>query len=257
MCLPVSFSFASPSKDFVEKGDDIYDDWDVARTRVYGNDGFFQFSTSTGEFRPIIVFESMGNLQDNAYRTGEQFAIEYPDTYQLAEEIFYFVRDHVRYASDKDEFDRDEFAQNADELINDIEQNGLGYGDCEDMAILLSVMYSGAGLRSAIVLVPGHAATVVYLPEYPNANIFWTLKGESGWVWAEATGRNNQFGKTPPKLIDEDAIFYDVTDLEGKSEIVTAESRKETQIFIPSELIFVFMIFVMFAIPLVRRKKRR
>ena len=154
-----SYVSANPSSAFREKNGELFDDWEICRTRATGEDGFYQI-TETG-FRPAIAFESLGKGTARAYELGKQIAKEYPDQTQRAEAIFYFVRDRVRYVPDSDLFDCDEFAQNADELATTISQNGIGYGDCEDDAVLLAVMYQGAGYRSAIVLVPEHTATPV------------------------------------------------------------------------------------------------
>jgi len=248
----VTVVYTLPSEDYYVENDDVYDDWRIARTRAYGFDGFFQIS-SIGTFRPAIVFESIEPYDDIAYGLGEQFAEKYHDQYELAERIFNFVRDNVWYRSDIDLFGYPEFAQNADELINRIE-NGLGKGDCEDVAVLLAVMYNGAGLRSAIILAPNHAATAVFLPSYNEANVFWTFNSETGWVWAEATGRNNPFGKTPMSLIEEDIVFYDiVNNIQGSAVVMTADGGSGTTFIIPSESIFLIIILIMFILPLFRR----
>ena len=104
------------------------------------------------------------------------------------------MRDRVRYTSDIDQFEHVEFAQNADELAAVLEEGRAGYGDCEDSAVLLAVMYKGAGYRSAIVIGKEHTACMVYLPDYDSAPVFFEVDGETGWVWAEATGRNNPLG---------------------------------------------------------------
>ena len=183
--IPASI-LAIPSAKFYQEGGEIFDDWDICRTDAVGEDGFFQIS-ATG-FYPIIVGESLGQNADRAYGIGQQFAREYQDISQRAEEIFAFVRDSVRYTSDESLFGFAEFAQNADELALIIEDGGVAHGDCEDYAVLLAVMYKGAGFRSAIVLAPDHAAALVYLPEYREANRSLSVGGEAGWIWAEATG---------------------------------------------------------------------
>ena len=203
------YALATPSAAFHKKNGDIFDDWGISRTRAVGEDGFYQVS-ETG-FRPVITFESLGEEANQAYRLGEQFAQKYPDQPQRAEQIFYFVRDSVRYTSDKDQFKYDEFAQNADELADAIAQNGTAYGDCEDSAILLAVMYQGAGYRSAIVIVPDHTAAMVYLPGYKKASVF-EMDGESGWVWAEATGKNNPLGWVPKEFINVQVAACEVSD---------------------------------------------
>ena len=169
-------------------GDDVFDDWEISRTRSSGADGFYQVNEKG--FRPVIVYESLGEEADIDYGLGQSMVASYPDRVQRAEQIFKYVRDRVRYTTDKDQFQHDEFAQNADELAIKIVQNGIGHGDCEDSAIMLAVMYKGAGYRSAIAIAPGHTAAIVYLPEFKKGSIF-TMNGEEGWIWAEATGRNN------------------------------------------------------------------
>jgi transglutaminase-like putative cysteine protease len=201
---------ADPSGNFYEEGDHVFDDWDVCRTRAAGQDGFFQLFSGP-EFRPVITFESLGENADIAYQLGREFAGEYSDLHQRAEAIFAYARDKVRYSSDSDQFDHSEFAQNADEMAGAIKQNGVTYGDCEDYAILLAVMYKGAGHRSAILLTPGHAAALVYLPEYKKANQRLSVNDESGWVWAEATGGNNRLGWMPEQYIGKSMIAYEVT----------------------------------------------
>ena len=194
----------------------MFDDWGVCRTRCNGDDrllpgGLRRRVLAARVLRPQIVFESLGDYADTAYRLGEEFARKYPDRSQRAEEIFYFVRDNVRYQLDEDQFDLDEFAQNADELAGTVEDEGVAFGDCEDMAILLVTMLYGGGLRSAIVDCPGHAGAVVHLPGYEEANVVLTFEGESGWAWAEATGKNNPFGWFPEGQLDGPFLAYEIS----------------------------------------------
>jgi hypothetical protein len=207
--IPVSI-LAVPSTKFYQDGGDIFDDWDICRTNAVGEDGFFQIS-GTG-FHPIIVGESLGQNADQAYRLGQQFFDTYHDMHQTAEEIFTFVRDSVRYTSDESLFGYAEFAQNADELALIIEDRGVAHGDCEDYAVLLAVMYKGAGFRSAIVLAPEHAAALVYLPGYREANRSLSVDGEAGWIWAEATGGNNPLGWMPEEFLGTEMEVYEVED---------------------------------------------
>lgn len=197
---------AVPSENFYPD-----DDWGLYRTRALGLDGFFQITEET--FRPAIAFESLGGYANLAYELGESFVEDYPDDHQRAEAIFRYVRDHVRYTSDVDQFGSEEFAQNADELAETIDEMGRARGDCEDYAILLAVMFRAAGFRSAVVLAPEHAAALVHLPGYDRANVTWEFKGESGWVWAEATGGRNPLGWTPEQYIQGESLFaYEITE---------------------------------------------
>jgi len=203
------YASAFLSEGFHERDGDTFDDWEICRTRAFGEDGFYQI-TETG-FRPAIAFQSLGDQANAAYSLGEQIAAKYPDSLQRAEAIFHFVRDRVEYTPDIEQTGSEEFAQNADELAMTIVEDGTGEGDCEDMVVLLAVMYRAAGFRSAIVLVSGHTAVLVYLPDYNKATAFFELEGESGWVWAEATGRNNPLGWAPEQHLGTEIAAYEIS----------------------------------------------
>jgi len=203
------YAWAFPSGDFPPRGGDIFDDWEICRTRAFGEDGFYQI-TDTG-FRPVIAFQSLGEQADAAYSLGEQIASEYPDPLLRAEAVFRFVRDRVEYTPDIEQTGNEEFAQNADELAIAIVEDGIGEGDCEDMAVLLAVMYKAAGFRSAIAFVPEHTAVLVYLPEYSKATAVFELAGEPGWVWAEATGENNPLGWVPKQYRNVQIATYEIS----------------------------------------------
>ncbi|MFC2052432.1 transglutaminase domain-containing protein [Chloroflexota bacterium] len=203
-------ALATPSQEFFKRGEEVYDSFDICRTRSTGEDGFMQLAEDS--FEPIIVRESLGKNIDVAWELGQSFVDKYPEPNQRAQEIFYFVRNKVVYTSDMDEFGHGEFAQNADELVGTILEKGTVPGDCEDDAILLAVLYKAAGFRSAIVLAPGHAATVVHLPGYNKVARTFTLEGEAGWVWAEATGRTNPLGWFPPSLAGKPMAARELSD---------------------------------------------
>jgi hypothetical protein len=202
------YASAFPSRGFYMRGASIFDDWEICRTAAFDEDGFYQIS-ETG-FRPVIAFESLGQQADSAYRLGEQIASQYSDPLRGAEAVFDFVRDRVEYTSDMDLTGSEEFAQNADELAASILEDGLGHGDCEDMTVLLAVMYKAAGFRSAIALLPEHTAALVYLPDYSRATVFFELGGEPGWIWAEATGRSNPLGWAPEQYLDMEIPAYEI-----------------------------------------------
>jgi hypothetical protein len=257
------YAWASPSENFKETNGDVFDDWEICRTRAFGENGFYQVSEAT--FRPVIVFESLGENAATAYSLGEQLADEYPDLNKRAEAIFSFVRDRVRYTSDIDQFAYEEFAQNADELAAVLEGGGAGYGDCEDSAVLLAVMYKGAGYRSAIVIGEGHTAAMFYLPEYTKAPVLFDVDGEPGWVWAEATGRNNPLGWTSKEYIGVNLAAYEITG----EEIVTTEPTAPPLVAVsqggasksggafPTRYSFFGIIFLLWIVPSLFRKRRR
>lgn len=233
--------------------EETYDNWGLCRTRSWGEDGFFQISETT--FRPAIAFESLGGLKDAAWEAGQRLAGQYPDRNQLAEQIFLYARNHVHYTSDPDQFGVDEFARNADETAGEIESLGFARGDCEDYAVLLAVMYRAAGFRSAVILAPGHAAALVRLLGYPRGNVYWNFKGSDGWVWAEATGRTNPLGWTPPDFMDSDLAAYEVTDEEnifgaGGSEMLTTAGATPLSGLSP----FFSVIFFLWLLSVFRRR---
>ncbi|HEX78388.1 MAG TPA: transglutaminase domain-containing protein [Dehalococcoidia bacterium] len=207
--LMASPSHASPSERFYQRDGHIFDSWNVCRTRAEGSDGFLKLSRRG--FDPLIAKESLGDNIDLAWELGREFARKYPDPHQRAESIFYFVRNKVIYTSDADQFGFRDFAQNADEVAEAIAEKGLALGDCEDSAILLAVMYKAAGYRSAVVLAPGHLATLVYLPGYRKAARVLQIAGEEGWVWTEPTGRTNPFGWLPERYAAAQLVAREIT----------------------------------------------
>lgn len=258
MVLPIS-TLAMPSQNFYEEDGQVFDDWNVCRTQGAGQDGFFQFS-KTG-FNPVIVYESLGQNIDRAYQIGQGFARDYPDFYQRAEKIFAFVRDKIRYTSDADQFGFKEFAQNADELTATIEEQGFACGDCEDYAILLAVMYKGAGYRSAIILTSDHAAALVQLPGYKKGNQNLSVNGESGWFWAEATGGNNPLGWMPERCMGAGLVACEVGDEaitvseppQKPSTTVTTTKGGSPGIYISP---FFSVIWIMWLLSAFRRRRR-
>jgi len=200
---------AVPTGNYYGGGGKVYDDWDICRTQGDGEEGFMRYTGDS--FEPVIAAESLGENAEAAYLRGLQFIAEYPDENARAEAIFTYIRDNVQYMSDRSQFGYAEFAQNADEVYSRI-VDGNAYGDCEDYAVLLGVMCLGAGLRSAIVLAPEHAATLVYVPGYERANRVLAVNGDRGWVWAEATGGNNPFGWMPEQCVGADLVAYELRD---------------------------------------------
>lgn len=230
---------------FYKKNGEIYDSWGICRTRAQGEDGYFQI-TPTG-FRPIIVFESFGKSDSLACRWGEEFLTKYPDYESRAKKIFELVKNKIDYTHDIEQFRYQEFAQNADELIHSVRE-GSARGDCEDYAILLATLYKVAGYKTAIALVPGHTAALVYLPEYKKTNAAMKFNGEKGWVWVEATGKNNYFGWVPSKVLRSSVIAYEIRKVEKMSlapetggELVKVEKKDQK---IPPFLLFLFFLWI-------------
>ena len=258
--ITTNYARATASANFNELDGEVFDDWGIFRTRASGEDGFYQLSETT--FRPVIAFESLGADADLACGLGKDFADEHPDEIQRAEAIFHFVRDRVQYTSDVDQFGFEEFAQNADELATTINQDGIGHGDCEDSAVLLAVMYKGAGYRSAIAVGQGHTACLVYLPDYDKATAVFKLDGEPGWIWAEATGRNNPLGWVSKEFINAQVAVYEIGEEPVEQQgpppepaTAIAPGTGGSSISAPSPFLLVMGFF--WVISLVRRRRRR
>jgi len=200
-----------------------------------------------------------------AVRLGQEIASEYPDQRQRAEAIFSFVRDRVNYTPDIDQFEHDEFAQNADELAVVIDKNGTGNGDCEDSAVLLAVMYKGAGYRSAIAIGEEHTATLVYLPDYNRATALFTLNDEPGWVWAEATGKNNPLGWVPKEFVNVRLAAYEISGeavaplkpATAPSAAITENGDRDGGGGLSIPIPFISVIALLWLISLFRRKRTR
>ncbi len=209
----VQVCFAWPSAEFREEDGEIFDDWNICRTDAFGDEGFLQIKKTRTRmtFRPVIALESLGEYSDIAYKLGEQFAEKYPDRTQRAQKIFEYVRDGLRYTHDIDVFGMGEYALNADEILDILQEKGEARADCEEHALLLVVMYLGAGYRAGITLSPGHLAVVLYMPEYERANEVFTLSGDRGWIWLEATGNTNPFGWFPKGQVETPILGYEVT----------------------------------------------
>ncbi len=186
---------------FSYKNGEWYDSWGFSRNYCCGEDGYM----------PNLAYETLGKNKEQAYSIGQGFLEEYPDDAQRAKAILKYVQRWTEYGYDEDNVfmggtAQEEWAWNADETAHafDEEANIVAIGDCEDMALLCATIYLGAGFDVALVLTTSHAALLIWLPEYSNANIYWDiLDGRgSGWIWVEATGETNPLGWTPPDFND-------------------------------------------------------
>lgn len=196
---------------FTFENGDWYDSWDFKRTDYSGANGYM----------PNIAYETLGTNKELAYRIGEQFKANYTSKTQRAVQILKYVQRWTEYGYDSDNVimggtSQSEWAWNADEMAHKFNTttNTVAVGDCEDMALLCATIYIGAGFDAATLLVPryapNHAALIIWLPEYPNANYYWDIgdgRGK-GWIWVEATGENNPLGWTPPDYNDGNWDIY-------------------------------------------------
>jgi hypothetical protein len=110
------------------------------------------------------------------------------------------------------------------------------------------------------VVGPGHTAALVYLPSYKKATVVFDIDGESGWVWAEATGKNNPLGWAPKEFIDDKLAAYEI----GEETIAALKPATAPSVAVAqtggdtSSLPFPFfgILILLWFIPLFRRRRR-
>ncbi len=197
--FPPSFHF---------KSGQWYDDWGLTRDSADGRYGYI----------PQLSAETLGENRELAYRIGVRFRNTYSDRISMAAAILKYVQTWTVYGYDSDNVKmrgvaQDEWAWNADEMAHMFNETTgeVAVGDCEDMAFLCFTLYTGAGIEAAIVDAPGHVALLIWLPDYPNASMYWDLPEDdqgAGWIWVEATGSNNPLGWMPSDFSDGEWTAY-------------------------------------------------
>ncbi len=211
LILPTNLVAAFPSQGFTMRSGDWYDSFGIDRNSYSGPHGYL----------PSMATETIGENRELAYGIGVAFSDNYVSETRRAEVILQYVQTWVEYGYDAENVfqngvAQDEWAWNADELARMFnESTGIkAVGDCEDMAFLCATIYTGAGIEAALVDAPDHVACLIWLPSYPNADNYFDLTNDdkgAGWIWIEATGKNNPLGWTPPDYEDGDweAYFFD------------------------------------------------
>jgi len=213
--FPIVKAFPSGHSDpptFTYIDGEWYDSWGVTRTWADGRDGFI----------PLLSSETLDENKDLAYEIGERFRDTFSNNITMVDAILSYVQRLTEYGYDEDNVYMNDEAQvewawNADEMVQvmDESQGIVAVGDCEDMAFLCLTIYSAAGIETAIIDCPSHCALLIWMPEYPNANIYWELSDDDrgpGWIWVEATGEQNPVGWTPSDFNDGYWTAYTIED---------------------------------------------
>jgi hypothetical protein len=247
--FPVGTVNAVQSSGFTYQNGDWYDSFNIDRNQYSGPNGYL----------PNLAYETLNSNAELAFSLGASFKESYSSATQRAEAILQFVQTWTDYGYDSDNVVKDgvpqeEWAWNADEMAHRINQDtGVkAVGDCEDLAFLCATLYEGAGFDAAVVDAPDHAALVIWLPEYSNANYYWDLPDDNrdaGWIWVEATGSSNPLGWTPPDFSDGNWNAYPVS-LTGSSDSGSTptpptpvqQTPQPQTVQIPAELIAVGVI---------------
>jgi hypothetical protein len=193
---------------FTYKSGNWYDSFGLTRDNADGSEGYL----------PKLESETIGVNKELAYSIGLRFKDSYTDRNAMAEAILKYVQTWTQYGYDSDNVvmggeAQEEWAWNADEMAHNINETtgAVAIGDCEDLAFLCATIYDAAGFETAMISAPGHCALLIWLPDYPNANVYWTLSDDSrgaGWIWVESTGSQNPLGWTPSDFFDGDWTAY-------------------------------------------------
>lgn len=236
-----------PASSFTLEDGDWYDNFGINRNYYAGPDGFL----------PNLAYETLGENKELAYSIGERFQDNYLGKSERAVAILKYVQTWTEYGYDSDNVVRngvaqDEWAWNADEMAHAFnEVTGVkAVGDCEDMAFLCGTIYVGAGFDAAIVDATDHAALLIWLPEYSNANSYWDLPNDgrdAGWIWVEATGEHNPLGWTPPDFQDGGWTAYPIGSLDYVPEPVPPQPTTIDFEVLAAIVIIIFSILLALA----------
>ncbi len=236
--------------EFTLRDGDWYDNWGIDRNYYGGPNGYL----------PNLASETLGENKELAYGIGEWFQDNYPSKTDRAVAILKYVQKWTEYGYDSENVFRngiaqDEWAWNADEMAHSFNETtgAIAIGDCEDMAFLCGTIYVGAGFDAAIIDATDHAALLIWLPEFPNANDYWDIPNddrEAGWIWVEATGDSNPLGWTPPDYEDGGWTAYPIGTLEF---VPTPEPVQSTE---PDVNVLEVIVVIVFIIMLALAKLR-
>jgi hypothetical protein len=250
LSTPSYFVHAFPSTNFNQENGDWYDSFGINRNNYGGSNGYL----------PNLASETLGSNRELAYNIGESLRNIHENKVETAKAILAYVQRWTVYGYDnenvfRDGVAQDEWAWNADEMAHALnEATGVqATGDCEDMSFLCATIYTGAGIDAAVVDAPGHVACLIFLPEYQNANQYWELTNDnhgSGWIWVEATGKNNPVGWTPPDFGNGDWTTYLLGTTAASFQQTQPKQSYQGQPF-PTEIVIVVIVAVLVLLSLV------
>jgi hypothetical protein len=247
---------AIPASNFSQEYGDWYDNFGIDRNNAAGPNGYL----------PNLATETLKENKELAYSIGEQFQSQYPDMEDRAVAILKYVQTWTEYGYDsdnvvRDNIPQDEWAWNADEMAHAFDENtGIkAIGDCEDMAFLCGTIYVGAGFDVAVIDAIEHAALLIWLPGFSNANNYWDLPNDNrdaGWIWVESTGSSNPLGWTPPDFENGGWTAYPIGSLTFTVEPIPSQSFPTIFPSIDSDALII-IIGIIFVIILTLSKTRR
>lgn len=100
-----------------------------------------------------------------------------------AKAIYYFVRDNFHYISDPVNF---EYVERTEDFMLS------GGGDCESGTLAMANLMQSVGIKTELVLIPGHAFLRIKLPSAISA-----YKQKNDWIYLDWTCKDCDFGKIP------------------------------------------------------------
>lgn len=246
-----------PASEFTLKEGDWYDNFGINRNYYDGPDGYL----------PSLADETLGENRELAFSIGQRFLSTYSGDTERAAAILKYVQEWTEYGYDSDNVvvegvSQEEWAWNADEMAHSFNETtgSTAIGDCEDMAFLCGTIYVGAGFDAAVVDAIDHAALLIWLPEYANADYYWDLPNDNrdaGWIWVEATGDSNPLGWTPPDYESGGWIAHPIGDLEFVAEPMPSDTDSSSILPSIDMDILIVIIGVIFAILATLMKARR
>ena len=246
-----------PASSFNLQNGDWYDNFGIDRNYYAGPHGYL----------PNLAAETLNENKELAYNIGERFHTEYPDKVNRAVAILKYVQTWTEYGYDSDNVVRDgvpqdEWAWNADEMAHDFDETtGVkAIGDCEDLAFLSGTIYVGARFDAAIVDATDHAALLIWLPEFSNANNYWDLPNDdrdAGWIWVEATGSSNPLGWTPPDFENGGWTAYPIGSLDFVAEPVPTQPTSTGFPSMDSDVLIIIIGIVLSIILALMKARRR
>ncbi len=244
-----------PDSGFTFRDNGWYDTFGIDRTYYGGPHGYL----------PALASETLGEYKELAFSIGQEFQSNYPVRTERAVAILKYVQTWTEYGYDSENVImggqyQEEWAWNADEMAHKFDETTgvTAIGDCEDMAFLCGTIYVGAGFDAAVIDATDHAALLIWLPEFSNANSYWDLpndgRDEAGWIWVEATGHSNPLGWTPPDYEGGGWTAYPIGDLQFVAE---PEPTGTTSTSIDLEVLLTIVAIIFSVILALARARRR
>jgi hypothetical protein len=123
---------------------------------------------------------------------------------------------------------------------------------------LCGTLYIGAGFEAAVVDAVDHAALLIWLPEFPNADYYWDLPNDgkdAGWIWVEATGSSNPLGWTPSDYENGGWTAYTLGDEEAASQPVPSQTDSTLPSIDTETLLIIISIIFSILAALSRRRR--